>query len=185
MCLLQDHDIDIAILTETLSDQAITTTTVIQLYGYNIVHDFRADNRGGGTALIYSIALHFSVVNLNVQNLTTFEFTAGFVKCTPDMKILVLCIYCTGPVLKKFFEELDDLLGSASLKSDYIIIGGDFNIHTESITVNSTRLLLQTTLSYDFKQFIENPTHMSGDLLQWRNVACLCPPPPPENLPPC
>lgn len=162
MCLLQDHDIDIAIVTETwLSDQANTTTAVIKSYGYNIVHDFRADNRGGGTALIYNMALHFSVVNLNVQNLTTFEFIAGSVKCTPDMKILVLCIYRTGPVSKKFFEELDDLLGSASLKSDYILIGGDFNIHTESITVNSTELL-QTTSSYGFKQLIENPTHMSG-----------------------
>ena len=88
MCLLQDHekkkkkkkkkkdhDIDIAIVTETwLSDQANTTTAVIKSYGYNIIHEFRADNRGGGTALIYNMALHFSVVNLNVQNLTTFEF---------------------------------------------------------------------------------------------------------------
>ena len=77
MCLLQDNNVDIAIVSETwLTDQANTTTATIKSYGFHITHDFRSDSRGGGTAVIYNATLHFSAVNLN-NNATTFEFNAG------------------------------------------------------------------------------------------------------------
>ena len=164
MCLLQDNNVDIAIVSETwLTDQANTTTATIKSYGFHITHDFRSDSRGGGTAVIYNATLHFSAVNLN-NNATTFEFNAGSVRCTADMKILILCIYRTGPISKIFFEELDALLAAASLKSDYILIGGDFNIHTELANAQSSELH-KTVSSYGLKLLIDQPTHSSGGVI--------------------
>ena len=77
------------------------------------------------------------------------------------MKILVLCIYRTGPISKEFFGELDSLFGAASLKSDYIIVGGDFNVHTESINLCASDLL-RTASSYGLQQLIDSTTHVSG-----------------------
>ena len=154
LCMLQDNNVDIAIISETwLPDQANTTTASVKSYGYNIIHDFRIDNRGGGTALIYKANHQFNIVNLNSDSLSTFEFTAGSIKCTSDMKILILCIYRTGPISRKFFEELDLLFGAATLKSDYIIIGGDFNIHTETINANASDLL-RIASSYSGDSFV-------------------------------
>ena len=162
MCLLQDNAIDIAFITETwLSDHANTTTAEIKSYGYKIIHDYRSDVRGGGAALLFKCSLQYNPVDLRVSNITTFEYITGSLTCTPDMKVLFICIYRTGAVSKKFFNDLDSILSDACLKSDYVILAGDFNIHVETINENSTELL-QITSSYGFSQIVDQPTHING-----------------------
>ncbi len=138
-----------------------TTTATLKSYGYGIVHSFRPDNRGGGTSLVYNSSLQFNAVHLYLNETSTFEYTTGTLKCSSDMKVLFICIYRTGPTSSKFFEEFDNLLGAASLKSDYIILAGDFNIHTESTNSSSTALI-KVAASYGFKQVVCQPTHLSG-----------------------
>ena len=54
MMTLKDKNVDIAAICETwLPDKNNPTTAKIKQFGYFILHDFRTDQRGGGTALIY------------------------------------------------------------------------------------------------------------------------------------
>ena len=162
MCLLQDNAIDIAFITETwLTEQSNAITADIKSYGYNIIHEHRIDNRGGGAALVFKSSLQYTPIDLKVADITTLEYTSASLTCTVDMKILLISIYRTGSISKKFFVDLDNLLGSASLKSDYMLVGGDFNIHVEAINEYSAELK-QVTSSYGLNQLIDQPTHING-----------------------
>ena len=165
MCLLQDEKIDVACITETwLTGQANYTTSTIKSYGFDIIHSCRSNSRGGGTAVIFHQSLNYGVVNLGDVRCHSFEYIAGSLKCATDMTLLIITLYRTGPINAYFFEELDEFLSSASLKSDYMILAGDFNIHMENFDSYSTQLL-QITESYGLKQIVEQPTHSSGGVI--------------------
>ncbi len=152
MCLLQDYKVDIAIICETwLTDQANSTTANIKSYGYGLVHSFRSGNRGGGTSLVYNSSLQFNTVNLYLNETSTFEYTTGTLKCTADMKVLFICIYRTGPTSSKFFDEFDNILGAASLKNDYIIVAGDFNVDFAMSPTREPRIGLLSGWAYHFQ----------------------------------
>ena len=160
MCLLQDEKVDIACVTETwLTDQANYVTSAIKSYGYDIIHTYRADNRGGGTAVIYHSSLKVATVNLGGHSFQTFEHVVGTLRCDADMNITIVSLYRTGLITSRFFfEEFDEFLAALSLKSDYLVLTGDFNIHMETGDSYSAQLL-QITDSYGLKQLVKVPTH--------------------------
>ncbi|KAL5254242.1 hypothetical protein ACHWQZ_G013877 [Mnemiopsis leidyi] len=165
MCLLQDEKVDIACITETwLTDQANFVTSAIKSYGYNIIHTYRADTRGGGTAVIYHSSLKVATANLRGHSFQTFEYVVGTLRCDADMKITIVSLYRTGPITSRFFEEFDEFLAVILLKSDYLVLTGDFNIHMETGDSNSAQLL-QITDSYGLKQLVKVPTHRCGVFL--------------------
>jgi len=165
MCLLQDEKVDIACITETwLTDQANFVTSAIKSYGYNIIHTYRADTRGGGTAVIYHSSLKVATANLRGHSFQTFEYVVGTLRCDADMKITIVSLYRTGPITSRFFEEFDEFLAVILLKSDYLVLTGDFNIHMETGDSNSAQLL-QITDSYGLKQLVKVPTHRCGGTL--------------------
>ena len=54
MSLIEDKEIDLAAICETwLTDNSNPTTAAIKSYGYSLLHNFRTDRRGGGTAIIF------------------------------------------------------------------------------------------------------------------------------------
>ena len=163
MQYLCDHNIDLAFVSETwLTDQSNVTTANIKSFGYNIIHSFRHDTRGGGTAIIFKSMLRVTPVNLAASDITSFGFISGSIKCFADVNVLLLCIYRTGSINQKFFDDLNNLLSAASLKSDYIVMGGDFNIHMESNNVHSDELL-DVTSSYGLEILYNDiPTHVDG-----------------------
>ena len=63
---------------------------------------------------------------------------------------------------KQIFEEFDEFLAVISLKSDYLVLSGDFNIHMET---GDSAQLLQITDSYGLKQLVKVPTHQCGGTL--------------------
>ena len=165
MCLLNDNAIDIAFITETwLTDHANSTTADIKSYGYRIIHDYRTEQKGGGAALIFKLNLLYNPVDLKIKDVTSFEYVIASLTCTSDMKVLVICIYRTGSISKKFFEDLDNLLQIACLKSDYILLGGDFNIHLESVN-DYSQSLKEVTSSYGLNQIVDQPTHINGGMI--------------------
>ena len=165
MCLLQDEKVDIACVTETwLTDQANHVTSAIKSYGYDIIHTYRGDNRGGGTAVIYHSSLKVATVNLGGHSFQTFEHVVGTLRCDADMNITIVSLYRTGLITSRFFEEFDEFLAALSLKSDYLVLTGDFNIHMETGDSYSAQLL-QITDSYGLKQLVKVPTHQCGGTL--------------------
>ena len=67
MGFLEDKGIDIAAICETwITGHCTPTTAAIKSYGYSIVHNFRANRKGGGTALIFKSSLKFAVINYQI-----------------------------------------------------------------------------------------------------------------------
>lgn len=163
MALVQDLSVDVALVTETwLNESCSVTTACIKSYGYGIIHNFRSDRRGGGTAIIYKSSLSTSTVSLGVDNIDTFGYTCMQLKCCSDVKVLVICLYRTGPVVELFFTQLNDLLQAVSLRSDYVIICGDFNIHAEQPSSREVVKLLKVTESFSYCQLVHSSTHLQG-----------------------
>jgi len=133
MVFLQDHEVDFAFVSETwMTQQANHTSATIKYYGYNIIHDYRQMSMGGGTAVIFKAGHTVNTVNLDIDNISTFEYTSAAVKCSVDMRILLVCLYRTGPVTQLFIDDINSLMQVITLRYDYIIVGGDFNIHIEN-----------------------------------------------------
>jgi len=163
MIFFQDHDIDIAFISETwMTQQSNNTSATVKYHGYNMIHDFRQSSMGGGTAIIFKAGLSVSTVNFNITTISTFGFTSSIIKCSLDMKILLLCVYRTGPVSRLFFEELHTLMQYVTLRYDYLIVAGDFNIHIECANDSHATEFLQAMQSYGLKQHVDMPTHYHG-----------------------
>ena len=109
MGFLEDKDIDIAAICETwITNQNTPTTAVIKSYGYSIQHNFRANKRGGGTALIFKNCIKFSVVNYQ-RAFESFEvIMRRFI--SKSSKVIFVVMYRTGNVTSVFNRELDLLL---------------------------------------------------------------------------
>ena len=68
MVFLQDHDVDIAFVSETwMTQQANNTSATIKYYGYNITHNYRQMSMGGGTAVIFKAGHTVSTVDTGSQ----------------------------------------------------------------------------------------------------------------------
>ena len=66
MIMLEEHEVDIAMISETwLTDATNNTTSVMKSYGDDIVHNFRDNQRGGGTAIVFKVHLNIAKVSLD------------------------------------------------------------------------------------------------------------------------
>ena len=157
---LVDRSIDVAAICETwLTDLTNPTTAVIKSYGFSILHNYREDRRGGGTAIIYRPTLSLAVHNFSTS-FDTFEITSAVIK-TATSKMLLIVIYRTGPILSQFNQELDLLLSEASSKFDSYAIVGDLNIHFEQGN-NIVKQTLDRFYSFGLKKIVNEPTHIGG-----------------------
>ena len=166
MTMLQENKIDIAGICETwLTDANSPITATIRIHGYSIIHHFRGDMRGGGTALVYKSCYTMAVTNL-ASNLKSLEYTAATIKTASSTKVLFIIIYRTGPLTSLFNLELDTLLSIAFSKCDSIIVAGDLNIH---FNVASNNGIISQTLSvlnsYGMVRQIHDATHVNGGSL--------------------
>ena len=134
-------------------------------YGYSIIHHFRGDMRGGGTALIYKTGYTMAVTNLTTS-LKSLEYTAATIKTATSTKVLFIIIYRTGPLTSLFNQELDALLSLAFSKCDSIVVAGDLNLH---FNVASNNGIVSQTLnvlnSYGMVRQIYDATHINGGSL--------------------
>ena len=159
---LSDHSVDIAAVCETwFSEISNPTTAVIKSMGFSILHNFRKDKKGGGTALIYRSCYSLSVVNFS-PIFKTFEHTAAVIK-TSTSKVLFLVMYRTGPLTSSFNQELDILLSEISTKFDCFVVSGDLNVHFDNHVKNRVvSQTLDTFKSFGLKKLVSEPTHISG-----------------------
>ena len=147
MLFVCDKDIDVAFIQETwLDDTTNYTTGIIKHFGYNMLHSHRVNQRGGGVAIIIKPYLH--VVRVMLGNFTTLEYCAATTNENSGAKVLFCVIYRTGDITSAFFSELDNLLQSAFLKGDKVLLCGDINIHFNKPLNRDTLNCLNITQSY-------------------------------------
>ena len=164
MMTLEDRDVDIAAICETwLVSKSNPTTAKIKQHGYSILHDYRSDQRGGGTALIFKSSMKLSPICL--QNFSTFECTAATLKSTCGTKIVFLVVYRTGNMCVLFNQEIDRLISDLLMKCDCLVLAGDLNIHFDQAGNRLYQQAFQMLESCGMKRHVFDPTHISGSCL--------------------
>ena len=165
MQAVMDKNLDLCSICESwLFSQNNPTTAIIKSHGYKIEHDFRANKRGGGTAIIYKACYSINKV-LIPTDISTFEFTCATVKSQVSKKIIFVTLYRTGSINKSFFQELDSLLSHICSQSDNVVISGDFNLHFENDSDKNVKRCLDLFASYGFSKYINEPTHINNGTL--------------------
>ena len=129
MAFLDDINSDICFLSETwLKSEKCSTTSIIQDYSFNIVHNIRVSGNGGGTALILKdTGLPYRKCNTGV--FSTFEITKIQLVC--HSKIIFFCLYRPpgfGSVFLNFIQEFSNFISEIVSSPFPFLIGGDFNI---------------------------------------------------------
>ena len=165
MCSLSDEAIDVAGICETwLSEDTSPITASIKSHGYTILHDFRRNQRGGGTAVIFKSCYNVKRLTINATY-KTFEFTAVTVHTQSNKKLSIIVMYRTGPISQAFLQELDSLLAIVFSKSDYFMLTGDLNIHFELQNNKKVKDCVGILMSYGLMQHVETATHHDGGYL--------------------
>jgi exonuclease III len=164
--IIEDKKIHVACITETWFDSRNGKfTATVKEAGFGIVHSFRENKRGGGTALIYKKELKVKEGDESSSKYESFEFSSIYLKHEYN-NILILCIYRKQEVpCKTFCCELESYLDEISDKTEELIIVGDFNIWTD-VQGNKDAKKLSTLMSaYGLTQLITESTHRGGHTL--------------------
>ena len=165
MNTITDSSVDVAGVCETwFDDNNNPTTAVIKSFGYSILHNFRNDRRGGGTALIFKQCYTLAPFTFS-EIYKTFEITVATAK-SDSAKIDFVVLYRTGPLSTSFIQELDLLLANLSGRADTFVLSGDFNIRFDLDKSNKlVKQTLETIQSYGLRKLVEEPTHIAGGSL--------------------
>ena len=164
--------LDFLALTETWLSPDNTVTPAALSSLYVLSHTPRLTGRGGGTGLLLSPSLLFSVPSdLTSLSVTTFEFHA--VQLTSPCQLLLIVLYRPPGPLTHFLDELDYLLSSLPSLSTPTVLLGDFNIHLSNPSHSAGFLPLLH--SFDFCLSPSPPTHKAGRQLDLTFSRACCP----------
>ncbi|XP_046565388.1 uncharacterized protein LOC124274113 [Haliotis rubra] len=134
-----------------------------------LVHCPRHGTTGGGVAIIHrsSLALH---VNKNSMSHKSFGKLDVLVT-SGQSTVRLVCIYRPPPSARNkltddnFINEIGGLF--CSHDKDNIVYLGDFNIHFNSPQKPNVKRMLDLLHSHSLKQIVSEPTHKSGNILDW------------------
>lgn len=160
--LIADHHIDLFCLTETWLQEeeyvSLNESTPPTHLNYHIP---RVTGRGGGVAAIYHSQL---LINPRPKHgSSSFEsLTLGITHLNwkAEKPLLFVVVYRppAGPH-SEFLSEFSDFLSDLVLRTDKVIIIGDFNIHVDVINDSFRNGFISLLESVGFLQQINQPTH--------------------------
>ncbi|XP_056914922.1 uncharacterized protein LOC130540060 [Takifugu flavidus] len=160
--LIADHHIDLFCLTETWLQEeeyvSLNESTPPTHLNYHIP---RVTGRGGGVAAIYHSKL---LINPRPKHsFSSFEsLTLGITHLNwrTEKPLLFVVVYRppAGPH-SEFLSEFSDFLSDLVLRTEKVIIIGDFNIHMDVINDSFRNGFISLLESVGFLQQINQPTH--------------------------
>uniref|UniRef100_A0A3Q3MS83 Reverse transcriptase domain-containing protein n=1 Tax=Mastacembelus armatus TaxID=205130 RepID=A0A3Q3MS83_9TELE len=159
--LITDHQIDLLYLTETWLQQdeyvSLNESTPLSHKNYHVP---RSTGRGGGVAAIFQSNL---LLNFHPQNsYNSFEsltLSLSHTNWKTQKPVLLVILYRPPVPYSEFLTEFPDFLSDLVLRSDKVIIVGDFNIHVD-VENNSLSIAFNSILdSIGFIQNVNKPTH--------------------------
>ena len=167
-----ENNFDAFLLSETWLCELGTEVEINELTppGYSFIHCPRPSGNYGGVGILYRSSLNLVRVQ-NIGSFETFEYLVVRINLSKE-SIFLICIYRPPPSdknnlsTKKFHEEFSDFLDAFVAKDKYILIG-DINIHFNNKSDSNTKKLLDTLDSRNLKQWIDVPTHIAGNTLDW------------------
>ena len=164
-----DHDIDIMALTESwLSTDDLVHISDMTPSGYSLVQKPRTDRPGGGIALIFKTHLKIKqLTSLDHVSFENMEFPVTSTNSSVRLVILYRTPYSqshkvtTGVFLREFSEFMESRIACPGS----LVITGDFNLRVNNNSDKDAQNFSDLLSSMQLKQFIDQPTHVSGNTL--------------------
>ena len=158
-----EHQLHILCITETwLQSNDNFTINSITPSGFDVISNPRLNKRGGGVAVIIKNDLIYK----KLSNICFITFEVLMLQVTSSSKsFAIVTIYRSPGPLGNFITELSDFLSTLVSKYDDFVLAGDFNIHLDIETDESSKKLAIVLKSFDLKQHVNLPTHAGGHIL--------------------
>ncbi|XP_051248566.1 uncharacterized protein LOC127358986 [Dicentrarchus labrax] len=153
--LISDYDIDLLCLTETwLSHEEYVSLNESTPPSHINTHIPRGTGRGGGVAAIYdSSVLMDPKPKLNYNSFESLVLSLSHPNWKTLQPVLFVIVYRAPGPYSDFISEFSEFLSSLVLKSDKVIIVGDFNIHVDVNNDSLSKAFISLIDSIGFCQF--------------------------------
>ncbi len=170
--LIQTKSIHILAVTETWLTRKETTASLADITptGFSFHHKPRVGRRGGGVGLLVSTALKFSPISLPSQS--SFEAICGSIS-NGNICFNILNIYRPPGSNSAFLDQFQETLSHLSSLPHNLVILGDFNIHIDTPSSQTTNFL-ETLESFNLHQNVNFPTHILGHSLDLIITSSTC-----------
>lgn len=151
-------------LTDTPADSAILAElSSAEFYMHHVPRS--SGGRGGGVGLLCNDSLRLAPCTQS--KFQTFDYMERLVTCTPKVYIVVIYRPPTSSSSKfgEFISEFTELMEGLILRSEHLIIMGDFNIHVDQPNDRQNIAFLNVTESFGLLQLVKERTHRGGHTL--------------------
>ena len=165
--LISECNIDILCLTETwLRNGEYVSLNEATPPSHINAHIPRDTSRGGGVASIFNSNLLINarpkVPHNSFENLV---LSLPHPTCKALQPILYVTVYRPPGPYSEFLCEFSEFLSSLVLKTDKVIIVGDFNIHVDVENDSLSAAFISLLDSIGFSQKVSKPTHRQNHTL--------------------
>ena len=161
-----DNNIDILGVCETwLTQDDKAVISELTPVGYTFTHLPRSSKRGGGVGLLFRNTLNVRHSPSSVK-FKSFELLQASIASDNTTTHIVVIYRPPGSScpFSTFLDEFAALMDQYLLQPGSLIISGDFNIHVNEATTQSS-LFKDLLQSYDLRQHVSGSTHIRGHTL--------------------
>ena len=112
--------------------------------------------------------MHLPVKQLEASSskYISLEYSSILLRTSTSTKTIVLCLYRRQEIhISHFLKDLEALIDKLVLSADSLIIMGDFNVWAEDKENNDSLKLHNLMCTFGLEQFIDEPTHNAGHIL--------------------
>ena len=171
-----NHEFDIMIITETWGREEFHS--LCHIPGYNSIHNFRREKKGGGVSLYIKEHLNYSEIEaLNLSNGTIESVAAsiGIRNNNRDETLKILGIYRPPKGrTSDFIELLNGIIENHRLSEGTSIIAGDINVCLlKEDSSNHTKDFMNLMRATNFYPLITRPTRICEETITRREKLSL------------
>ena len=165
--LVSDQKIDLLSLTETWlhPDEYVSLNESTPPSHVNS-HVPRESGRGGGVAAIFNSSLLINPKpKLSYNSFECLVLSLPHQSKKHQQPIIFAVVYRAPGAYSEFLTEFPEFLSNLVLKTDTIIIVGDFNIHVDNTNDSLSVAFISILDSIGFSQCVHQPTHCCNHTL--------------------
>ena len=162
---LEDNDIQIGAVGETWFGSSNNyVTAYLRDHGYNIHHQHRETQKGGGVSIIFSNSITRD--QSRVHTFSSFECVSVTFSGLNGNKLVFVVVYRLGDVpMSIFLTEFNEFVEYLHFAFTNFILCGDFNIHCNDLLNPDVIKFYGILNSFNLNQFVNEPTHVMGNTL--------------------